>query len=114
NLELARSQIEEQVDAIRGQMEMARASLNTVRQQLTSGSTANRGTEMPPPTRPGPLPRVNIPPLSPSADANRDDVVSPTLNDLRAAVDALKRPVRPETPSNSESDDTLASPPPEP
>jgi hypothetical protein len=99
NLESARAQIEEQVVAIRGQMELARASLNTVRQQLTSG-----GPRVPeastPRTTTNPVPRVSIPPLSTpefSPGSPRDEVPAPTLNDLRAAVDALKKPRQPET-----------------
>ncbi len=112
NLESARAQIEEQVVAIRGQMELARASLNTVRQQLTSGSTTNRGPAEPLPARASPLPRVSIPPLSSESQNAREDVAGPTLSDLRAAVDALKRPVRPETPANSEAEESDATPSP--
>jgi hypothetical protein len=96
NLESARAQIEEQVVAIRGQMELARASLNTVRQQLTSG-----GSRVPEaPTVRANVPRVSIPPLSSpetAALAAREEVGAPTLNDLRAAVDALKKPRLPDT-----------------
>jgi cell division septum initiation protein DivIVA len=96
NLESARAQIEEQVVAIRGQMELARASLNTVRQQLTSG-----GSRVPEgPTVRANVPRVLIPPLSSpetTAQAAREEVGAPTLNDLRAAVDALKKPRLPDT-----------------
>ena len=94
NLESARAQIEEQVVAIRGQMELARASLNTVRQQLTSG-----GPRVPEAatTRATPVPRVSIPPLSTPESPVREDVPAPTLNDLRAAVDALKKPRLPDT-----------------
>ena len=94
NLESARAQIEEQVVAIRGQMELARASLNTVRQQLTSG-----GPRVPEAatTRATPVPRVSIPPLStPESASQREEVPAPTLNDLRAAVDALKKPRLPD------------------
>jgi hypothetical protein len=89
NLEAARVQLEEQVVAVRGQVEVARASLATVRERLTTGG--NRAVD----TRPAltaPLPpRVVIPPLS----SDRDESSSgPTLNDLRAAVDALKKPRR--------------------
>jgi DNA repair exonuclease SbcCD ATPase subunit len=93
NLESARAQIEEQVVAIRGQVEMARATLNTVRQQLTSG--AGRPTEVQP-ARSNLLPRVSIPPLSAvePMPARIEDVASPALSDLRAAVDALKKPRR--------------------
>jgi len=107
NLDSARAQIEEQVVAIRGQMEVARASLNTVRQQLTSGSTA-APREAAEPRPSGPLPRVTIPPLS--GEAPREDVVGPSLNDLRAAVDALKRPVRPENTANSTEDEEEPGP----
>jgi vacuolar-type H+-ATPase subunit H len=98
NLESARAQIEEQVVAIRGQMELARASLNTVRQQLTSGGP--RVPEAPTTRTTNAVPRVSIPPLStpdPLAASPRDEVPAPTLNDLRAAVDALKKPRMPET-----------------
>jgi hypothetical protein len=96
NLESARAQIEEQVVAIRGQMELARASLNTVRQQLTSGGP--RVPEAATSSRPTPVPRVSIPPLSiPESASAREEVPAPTLNDLRAAVDALKKPRLPDT-----------------
>jgi chromosome segregation ATPase len=105
NLESARAQIEEQVTAIRGQMEVARASLNTVRQQLTSSAPNARPNTESLATRPTPLPRMNIPPLTTTEPA-REDVTGPTLSDLRAAVDALKRPVRPETSASSDADET--------
>jgi len=95
NLESARAQIEEQVVAIRGQMELARASLNTVRQQLTSGGS--RVPEAATSARATPVPRVSIPPLSTPESPVREDVPAPTLNDLRAAVDALKKPRLPDT-----------------
>jgi hypothetical protein len=100
NLESARAQIEEQVVAIRGQMELARASLNTVRQQLTSGGGRAAEPQSP---RLTPAPRVTIPPLStePAPAAAREEP-TPTLNDLRAAVDALKKPRRPELVGDTE------------
>jgi hypothetical protein len=94
NLESARAQIEEQVTSIRGQVEMARATLNTMRQQLASGSA--RAVESNP-VRPTPLPRMTIPPLSVSEPPPAEEP-SQSLNDLRAAVDALKRPRRVEPP----------------
>jgi DNA repair exonuclease SbcCD ATPase subunit len=114
NLESARAQIEEQVTAIRGQMELARASLNTVRQQLTSG--AGRPAE-PQQTRAvaNPLPRVTIPPLSAETPTLRAEDTGPSLNDLRAAVDALKKPRRPEpladTPMEAEPGSAVESAP---
>jgi chromosome segregation ATPase len=98
-LEASRAQIEEQVVSVRGQVEMARTALNTVRQQLTS-STARRANEQPAP-RINPVPRASVPRLSntesPAAQQRRlEDDVAPALNDLRAAVDALKRPRRAE------------------
>jgi len=78
---------------VRGQVELARATLNTVRQQLTSGAQTRPG-EGPP--RTNPVPRPSVPKLTPepTALARRqvEEEVEPTLNDLRAAVDALKRP----------------------
>jgi hypothetical protein len=91
NLEFARAQIEEQVVSVSGQVELARATLNTVRQQLTTG--AGRVVEAVP--RTNPLPRPTIPRLSSSESASSAaDVAGPNLNDLRAAVDALKKPAR--------------------
>jgi hypothetical protein len=90
-LESARAQIEEQVVAVRGQVEMARASVNTIRQQLASGSSTR--TEQAP--RVNPVPRPSVPPrLAPEPRVEED--VAPTLSDLRAAVDALRQPRRPE------------------
>jgi DNA repair exonuclease SbcCD ATPase subunit len=107
SLESARSQIEEQVVSIRGQVEVARASLNTVRQQLTAGG----GRIVEAQTRINPVPRPTVPrlaPESPSPAARVEEVVGPSLNDLRAAVDALKKPRRAESfndaPSETESD----------
>ena len=53
-----------------------------------------------------PLPRVIIPPLSSveTTTAPREEVPSPTLNDLRAAVDALKQPRRPELVTEAPND----------
>jgi chromosome segregation ATPase len=83
NLEFARAQMEEQVVTVSGRVEVARASLNTVRQQLTTG--AGRAVE--PMPKNNPMPRPTIPRLS--ADTA---TTAPNLNDLRAAVDALKKP----------------------
>jgi hypothetical protein len=96
NLGFARAQIEEQVVAVSGQVELARASLNTVRQQLTG---AGRVVEAVP--RVNPLPRPSLPRLSSESAAyvsppHVPEVAGPNLNDLRAAVDALKKPRRPE------------------
>jgi hypothetical protein len=88
NLESARSQIEEQVVTIRGEVEMARASLNTIRQQLTSGRVGEAQAP-----RATPVPKVSIPPLSTESSVTRSEDV-PNLSDLRAAVDALKKPRR--------------------
>jgi hypothetical protein len=90
NLEFARAQIEEQVVSVSGQVELARATLNTVRQQLTTG--AGRVVEAVP--RTNPLPRPSIPRLSSSETPTIAEVAGPSLNDLRAAVDALKKPTR--------------------
>jgi len=90
NLEFARAQLEEQVVSVSGQVELARATLNTVRQQLTTGV----GRVVEAPIRTVPLPRPSIPPLSTQSPGA--DVPGPSLNDLRAAVDALKKPRRPE------------------
>jgi DNA repair exonuclease SbcCD ATPase subunit len=94
NLESARAQIEEQVTAIRGQVEMARATLNTMRQQLASGSSRAAEANQ---VRATPVPRMTIPPLS-APEPPPAEEPSQNLNDLRAAVDALKRPRRPEPP----------------
>ncbi len=88
NLEIARGQLEEQIVAVRGQVEVARASLNTVRERLSASGGRSIAE-----TRPGAptTPRLSIPPLS----SEREQAVpGPTLSDLRAAVDALKRPRR--------------------
>src|SRR6266536_3687369 len=71
-----------------GQVEVARASLNTVRERLSASGGRSIAE-----TRPGAptTPRLSIPPLS----SEREQAVpGPTLSDLRAAVDALKRPRR--------------------
>jgi hypothetical protein len=78
---------------------MARASLNTVRQQLTSGSTRVGGEREQPQPRMNPVPRVTIPPLSTPESTRIEEPPSPALNDLRAAVDALKKPRRVEAAS---------------
>jgi hypothetical protein len=94
-LETARAQIEEQVVSVRGQVELARATLNTARQQLTSSASTTRPTE--PPPRINPVPRPTVPRLTPEAPSPRqrlEEEVAPTLNDIRAAVDALKQPRR--------------------
>jgi len=110
NLESARAQIEEQVVSVRGQVEMARASLNTIRQQLTSGGNT-RPAE--PAQRINPVPRPTVPRLSetPAAQARMErqrieEEVAPSLNDLRAAVDALKRPRRVEPSNETASEET--------
>jgi uncharacterized coiled-coil protein SlyX len=87
NLEAARVQLEEQVVAVRGQVEVARATLNTVRERLNTGGGRVMESR-PSPTAPPPS-RLTIPPLS-----SEEPVPGPTLNDLRAAVDALKKPRR--------------------
>jgi DNA repair exonuclease SbcCD ATPase subunit len=87
NLEAARAQLEEQVVSVRGQVELARATLNTVRERLAAGAPNTR----PPEARPvAPPPRLAIPALS--IDRPVESPSGPTLSDLRAAVDALKRP----------------------
>jgi len=94
NLGLARAQLEEQVVSVSGQVELARASLNTVRQQLTGP-----GRVAEPTPRANPLPRPVIPRLSSETAAYAPpvaEVAGPNLNDLRAAVDALKKPRRAE------------------
>jgi hypothetical protein len=90
NLEMARVTLEQQVVSVRGQVEVARASLNTVREKLTTGG-GGRVPEAQP--RANPLPRVAIAPLSSEIPPARlEEVAGPSLNDLRAAVDALKKP----------------------
>jgi len=90
NLEMARVTLEQQVVSVRGQVEVARASLNTVREKLTTGGGGRVAEAQP---RANPLPRVAIAPLSSeTAPARLEDVAGPSLNDLRAAVDALKKP----------------------
>jgi hypothetical protein len=93
NMEAARVQLEQQVVSVRGQVELARASLNTVREKLTT--VGARVAELQP--RANPMPRVTIAPLSSETPPARlEEVAGPSLNDLRAAVDALKKPRRPE------------------
>jgi vacuolar-type H+-ATPase subunit H len=93
NLGFARAQIEEQVVSVSGQVELARASLNTVRQQLTGA--AGRVVEALP--RAPSLPRPTLPRLSSEATSHAPPPPpEPALNDLRAAVDALKKPRRTE------------------
>jgi len=100
----ARAQIEEQVVSVRGQVELARATLNTVRQQLTSGANTRPGESAP---RINPVPRPSVPRLTPDpntvARQRVEEEVAPSLNDLRAAVDALKRPRTPESNANDNS-----------
>jgi DNA-binding protein H-NS len=96
-LESARAHIEEQVVSVRGQVEVARASLNTIRQQLTSAAATRSSPSAEPTARTNPVPRPTVPRLgpdmyAPSARARMEEEVAPTINDLRAAVDALKRP----------------------
>jgi multidrug efflux pump subunit AcrA (membrane-fusion protein) len=94
NLEAARAQLEEQVVSVRGQVEVARASVNTVRERLTTGGTRASDARGPHPAR------LSIPPLSsdrpldqqPGSGSGLNPAPPPVLNDLRAAVDALKRP----------------------
>jgi len=107
NLEAARAQIEEQVVSVRGQVEVARASLNTVRQQLTSSSTRVPESQ----ARINPVPRPTIPRLAPEPPPppRVEEPAGPSLSDLRAAVDALKRPrreilVEPASESNETAD----------
>jgi vacuolar-type H+-ATPase subunit H len=98
NLGFARGQIEEQIVSVSGQVELARASLNTVRQQMTgaAGRVVEAVARIPSLPRPT-IPRLSsetptyTPPPAPPAE-----VAGPNLNDLRAAVDALKKPRRPE------------------
>jgi hypothetical protein len=97
HLEGARAQIEEQVVSVRGQVELMRATLNTVRQQLTSGASTRPGDA---PTRVNPVPRPSVPRLTPDptnvARQRVEEEVAPQLSDLRAAVDALRQPMHPE------------------
>jgi vacuolar-type H+-ATPase subunit H len=104
NLELARSQLEEQFVAIHGMVEVARANLATARERASS---APRRT--PEPSGPA---RVSIPPLSAQVRASAGDgsptlapprppepspeeaALSASLNDLRTTVEGLKRPRR--------------------
>jgi hypothetical protein len=110
NLEYARAQIEEQVVSVSGQVELARATLNTVRQQLTTGAGRVPVETAP---RNNPMPRPVIPRLSSPASAA--DVTGPNLNDLRAAVDALKKPraastlVEPSPDEDADSSDTISN-----
>ena len=108
NMEAACAQIEDQVVSVRGQVEVARASLNTIRQQLTSGG-APRPLEVT--SRTNPVPRPSVPRLAPEGPPpppRMDEEVAPRLDDLRAAVDALKRPRRVEpaneSPNQAEAD----------
>jgi hypothetical protein len=104
NLEYARAQIEEQVVSVSGQVELARATLNTVRQQLTTGAGRVPVETAP---RNNPTPRPVIPRLS--TPASVADVSGPNLNDLRAAVDALKKPRRTETVVETDAEGDAAS-----
>lgn len=109
NVELARTQLEEQLVAVRGLIEVTRANLNTVRERLaTTGRLAEAGRG------PG---RVSIPPLSmerpPAAEEEAAVVDAPTLSDLRAAVDALKRPRRGEVVSEPAPEPEAAEPQPD-
>ncbi len=109
-LEASRAQIEEQVVAVRGQVELARATLNTVRQTLTSSASTRPSSE--PANRVNPVPRPTLPRPAPEPAAlarqRVDDEVGPSLNDLRAAVDALKKPRRPESFNNEEPPNTTS------
>jgi len=101
NLEAARVQLEEQVVAVRGEVEVARASLNTIRERLNTGGS--RVVEPRPSLGPPPAPRLTIPPLT-----SDEPVSGPTLNDLRAAVDALKKPRRGEQVAEAPADEGVA------
>jgi hypothetical protein len=116
NLEAARTQLEEQFVASRGLVEVARANLATVRERA-AGAARLAGVE---PRTAGA--RIGIPPLSGSLSGSlstpREPVAADTaelaplsareraarpaeqpraLTELRAAVDALKRPRRGES-----------------
>jgi hypothetical protein len=98
NLETARAQLEEQIVSVRGQVEVARANLNTVRERLTAGG-GSIGRLFESRLAPSVAPRLSIPPLTSERDNPAPNVVpAPTMNDLRAAVDALKRSRRPDAP----------------
>jgi vacuolar-type H+-ATPase subunit H len=101
NLESARAQLEEQFVALHGLVEVARANLGTARERAAAGP---RGLE------PRGSMRVSIPPLSgqapaaspsPPQGAAHADEPAPNLDELRAAVDALKKPRRGEQVSES-------------
>jgi hypothetical protein len=97
NLEVARVQLQEQIVAVRGQVEVARASLNTVRERLTTGGGRAGSSE----TRTS-VSRLSIPPLS----SEREEPPA-SLNDLRAAVDALKKPRRGEAVNEAPDEDAV-------
>jgi V/A-type H+-transporting ATPase subunit G/H len=113
NVELARTQLEEQFVAIHGMVEVARANLATARERASS---APRRTP-----EPRGQARVSIPPLSSQVRAASGDLataaapssqpspeeaaLSASLNDLRTTVEGLKRPRRGER---------VSEPPPEP
>src|SRR5207247_2763318 len=76
------------------QVEPARANSYTAREKLTTGGGGRLADAQP---RANPLPRVAIAPLSSETPPARlEDVAGPSLSDLRAAVDALKKPRRTE------------------
>jgi hypothetical protein len=85
NLESARSQLEEQFVAIRGLVDVARANLTAVRER----SMGHRPQE---PVRSSG--RIALPPLTVAQPAAEEPIAPAGLDDLRAAVDALKRPKR--------------------
>jgi hypothetical protein len=116
NLGMARAQLEDQIVLVSGQVELARASLNTVRQQLTGPGRAAEPTP-----RANPLPRPIIPRLSaetavaPPPPPPVAEAAAPNLNELRAAVDALKKPRRAEhvadpAPNNDTNETTPKTP----
>lgn len=100
NLEAARAQLEEQIVSVRGQVEVARATLNTMRERLSTGASGSRQVE------PGPV----SPPLT--SERPPETVSAPTLNDLRAAVDALKKPRRGEHVAEASAEEEEFSPAP--
>jgi hypothetical protein len=112
NLESARVQLEQQVVSIRGQVEVARASLNTVREKFITGGSGRVAESQPRMNPLPPLPRVAIAPLSSETAQTRvEEVTGPSLNDLRAAVDALKKPRRPEPVNEAPAEDRHSAEP---
>src|SRR5919199_2070919 len=81
NLEAARAQLDEHLVAVRGQVEVARATVGAMRERLAASG----------PRTASPANRVAVAPLSPEPIARSpEDTPEPVLDDLRAAVDALK------------------------